>query len=64
MGVAYVYNNKAVKTKKDVFRILRLRINNIQIADITQDEELGIITVQIIDKKHVIPETLALKRKK
>lgn len=64
MGVAYVYNNKAVKTKKDVFRILRLRINNIQIADITQDEQLGIITVHIIDKKHVIPETLTLKRKK
>lgn len=50
MEVLYVYNNKAVRTKKDVMRVLRLREKCIQISEITQDEQLGIITVHIIDK--------------
>lgn len=50
MEVLYVYNNKAVRTKKDVMRVLRLREKCIQISEITQDEQLGIITVYIIDK--------------
>lgn len=48
--VLYVYNNKAVRTKKDVMWVLRLREKCIQISEITQDEQLGIITVYIIDK--------------
>ena len=50
MEVLYMYNNKAVKTKKDVMQILRLREKRIQISEITQNERLGIIIVYIIDK--------------
>lgn len=50
MEVLYMYNNKAVKTKKDVMQVLRLREKSIQISEITQNEQLGIITVYIIDK--------------
>lgn len=50
MKISYVYNNKAVMTKKDVMRVLGLREKYILIPEIIQDELLGIITVYIIDK--------------
>jgi hypothetical protein len=50
MKISYVYNNKAVTTKKDVMRVLGLRKKCIQITEIIQDEQLGIITIYIIDK--------------
>lgn len=50
MKISYAYNNKAVTTKKDVLRVLRLKKKCIQVSDIIQDEQLGMITVYIIDK--------------
>lgn len=50
MKISYVYNNKAVKTKKDVMCVLELRKKSIHISEIIQDERLGLITVYIIDK--------------
>ena len=50
MKIFYVYNNKAITTKKDVMRVLGLREKRIQISEIIQDEQLGMITVYIIDK--------------
>lgn len=50
MKIFYVYNNKAITTKKDVMRVLGLREKCIQISEIIQDEQLGMITVYIIDK--------------
>ncbi len=50
MKISYVYNKKAVTTKKDVMRVLRLREKCIQISEIIQDEQFGMITVYIIDK--------------
>jgi len=48
MKISYVYNNMTVMTKKDVMRVLGLREKYIQISEIIQDEQLGIITVYII----------------
>ncbi len=50
MKISYVYNNMTVMTKKDVMRVLGLREKCIQISEIIQDEQLGIITVYIINK--------------
>lgn len=50
LKISYVYNNRAVTTKEDVMRIIRLRKKRIQIPDIVQDKKLGVITVYIIDK--------------
>ena len=50
MKVLYVYNNKIVKTKKDVMRVLRLRKKNIKNLEFIQDEQSGIVTLYIIDK--------------
>lgn len=50
MKISYVYNNKVVTTKKDVMRVLGLREKCIQISEIIQDEQLGMIIVYIIDK--------------
>lgn len=50
MKISYIYNDKAVITKKEVMRILGLREKCIQISAIILDEQLGIITVYIIDK--------------
>lgn len=51
MKISYVYNNKAVTTKKGVMQVLGLREKHIQILEIIRDEKLGIITVYIINKK-------------
>ena len=48
MTISYVYNNKAVTTKKDVLRVLGLKEKCIQISEIIKDEQLGIITIYII----------------
>ncbi len=48
MKVLYIYNNKEVKTKEDVMSVLRLRKKSIQISEITQDEQSGLITVYVI----------------
>lgn len=50
MEVSYVYNNKSVRTKKEVKRVLRLREKYIQHAAITIDEHLGVIDVHILTK--------------
>ena len=50
MKVLYIYNNKEVKTKEDVMSVLRLRKKSIQISEITQDEQSGLITVYVIDQ--------------
>ena len=50
MEVSYVYNNKSVRTKKEVKRVLRLREKHIQHAAITIDEHLGVINVHILTK--------------
>ena len=50
MKILYVYNNKAVTTKKDVIRVLGLRKKSILITEIIQDDNLGIITVYLFDK--------------
>ena len=50
MEVSYVYNNKSVRTKKEVKRVLRLREKHIQHAAITIDEHLGVIDVHILTK--------------
>lgn len=50
MKISYVYNNKDITTKKDVMRVLGLREKCIQISEIIQDEQLGMITVYIFDK--------------
>lgn len=48
MKVLYIYNNKEVKTKEDVMSVLRLRKKSIQISEITQDEQSGLITVYVL----------------
>ena len=50
MKVLNIYNNKEVKTKEDVMSVLRLRKKSIQISEITQDEQSGLITVYVIDQ--------------
>ena len=50
LKISYVYNNKAVTTKEDVMRILGLREKRIQISEILQDEQSGMITVYILDR--------------
>ncbi|NCC99664.1 MAG: hypothetical protein EOL95_08210 [Bacteroidia bacterium] len=49
--ISYVYNNKAITTKKDVMQFLGLREKRIQILEIIQDKRSGIITIYFIDKK-------------
>ena len=50
LKVSYVYNNRVVTTKEDVMRVLGLRKKRIQISEILQDEQSGMITVYIFDK--------------
>ena len=50
LKVSYVYNDRVVTTKEDVMRVLGLREKRIQISEILQDEQSGVITVYIIDK--------------
>ena len=50
LKVSYVYNNKAVTTKEDVMRIIKLRKKHTQILKILQDKQPGVITVYIFDK--------------
>jgi hypothetical protein len=50
LKISYVYNNRAVTTKEDVMRILGLSEKRIQISEIAQDEQSGVITVYIFDK--------------
>lgn len=50
LKVLYVYNEKAIATKKDVMRILRLRAKHIQIPTISHDKQSGVISVYIFDK--------------
>jgi hypothetical protein len=50
LKISYVYNNRAVTTKEDVMRVLGLKEKRIQISEILQDEQSGVITVYIIDK--------------
>ena len=47
LKVAYVYNNKAVLTEKDVMDVLRLRKRRIRISEIKPDNQSGVITVYI-----------------
>lgn len=47
MKVVYVYNDSEVKTYKDVIHLLGLRKKRIGVSKLTQDEQLGIITVFI-----------------
>ena len=47
LKVAYVYNNKAVLTDKDVLKILSLRKRCIKVSDIVPDNQSGLITVYI-----------------
>lgn len=50
LKVSYVYNNKVVTTKEDVMRVLGLKEKRIQVSEILQNEQSGVITVYIIDK--------------
>ena len=50
LKISYVYNNKVVTTKEDVMRILGLRKKRIQMPEILQNEQSGVITVYIFDK--------------
>ena len=50
LKVSYVYNNRVATTKEDVMRIIKLRKKRIQISEILQEEQSGMITVYIIDK--------------
>ena len=47
LKVAYVYNNKAVLTDKDVMMILSLRKRRINVSEIVPNYQTGLITVYI-----------------
>ncbi len=50
LKISYMYNNRAVTTKKDVMQIIGLRKKRIKIVEILQDEQSGVLTVYIIAK--------------
>ena len=50
LKVIYVYNNKTVKTNKEVMKVVRLKKKRIQISELLIDEDLGVITIYFVTK--------------
>jgi hypothetical protein len=47
LKISYLYNNKVVSTKDDVYQIIRLKKRNIQISSILYNNKLNIINIYI-----------------